>query len=69
MPYELLFTALMVEKYQNTCIYGLGVTLYGPESTNSALAESTNSTLDVLPQEVIKSSVWDIVEESTDDKG
>lgn len=59
--------ALMVEKYQNTCIYGLGVTLYGPESTNSTLTESTNSTLDVLPQEVIKSSVWDIVEESADD--
>ena len=51
--------ASMVERYESTSIYGLGVTLYGPESTKS--------TLEVLPQEVLKSSVWDIVKESADD--
>lgn len=49
--------ALMVEKYESTCIHGLGIRLYG--------AECTKSTHEVLPVEVMKNSVWDILKVST----
>lgn len=49
--------ALMVERYESTCIHGLGIRLYG--------AECTKSTHEVLPVEVMKNSVWDILKGST----